>query len=156
LRHRPDAGRPLDDSKAMLVSSSSNGDIYLIWKSRRYWIRDRDVVLSALFWSAQPRMVVATAMLNSLPSGADLAHIPLPGVLGQAAYGHKVGQVFQIDNEAGARTYAVALPTGLAEINQVQADLIIGDPEVQAAVKQKEPITMRHGQYTAEPKAKDS
>src|SRR6266498_1914986 len=77
IQRRVDAGRSLDDSKALLVSAPG-GEVYLLWRSHRYRIRDRDVVLPALAWNAQARTPVATAMLNTLALGADIARVQLP------------------------------------------------------------------------------
>jgi type VII secretion protein EccB len=153
IERRPDAGKALNDSEATLVSAPG-GDIFLIWKNRRYRIRDRDVVLPALAWNAQSRPAVAAAFLNSLPTGADIARIQLPanrGTPSTATKGGKVGQVFRIENEAGARIYAVSLPTGLADITQLQADLLLGDPETAPVLGQREAIPMGQAVYTATP-----
>jgi type VII secretion protein EccB len=155
IQRRTDAGRALDDGKALLVSAPG-GDIYLIWKSRRYRIRDRDVVLPALAWNAQGRAPVATAMLNALPAGADIARVQLPASRGErslATKTAKVGQVFRIETLGGAKLFAVALPAGLAEISQVQADLLLGDPDTAPVLGQREAITLGQAEYTAAPKA---
>src|SRR6266511_3795263 len=120
IQRRVDAGRSLDDSKALLVSAPG-GEVYLLWRSHRYRIRDRDVVLPALAWNAQARTPVATAMLNTLALGADIAR--------------------------------VALPAGLAEISQVQADLLLGDPDTAPVLGQREAIPLGQAEYTAAPKA---
>lgn len=156
IERRPDAGRPLDDGKALLVSPSpSGGEVYLIWKSRRFRIRDKDVVLPALAWNALARTSVADAFVNSLPSGADIARIQLPANRGDkstATPGGKVGQIFRIDTEGGARLYAVSLPTGFAEITRLQADLLLGDPDTHNLVDQREAIPLPQSVYFAAPK----
>src|SRR6266508_1481010 len=129
IQRRVDAGRSLDDSKALLVSAPG-GEVYLLWRSHRYRIRDRDVVLPALAWNAQARTPVATAMLNTLALGADIARVQLP-----AARGEK------------------SLATKSAKVGQVQADLLLGDPDTAPVLGQREAIPLGQAEYTAAPKA---
>jgi type VII secretion protein EccB len=155
IQRRVDAGRSLDDGKALLVSAPG-GEVYLLWRSHRYRIRDRDVVLPALAWNAQARTPVATAMLNALAPGADIARVQLPAARGEkslATKNAKVGQVFRIETLGGAKLFAVALPAGLAEISQVQADLLLGDPDTAPVLGQREAIPLGQAEYTAAPKA---
>jgi type VII secretion protein EccB len=156
VQRRPEAGRALDDGKALLVSAP-DGEVYLIWKSHSYHIHDREVVLPALAWNAQNRAPVATALLNTLQAGADIARVQLPAPRGEkslATRTAKVGQVYRIETLGGARLFAVALPAGLAEITQVLADLLLGDPDTAPVLGQREAIPLGQAEYTAAPKAR--
>src|SRR6266511_323723 len=118
IQRRVDAGRSLDDSKALLVSAPG-GEVYLLWRSHRYRIRDRDVVLPALAWNAQARTPVATAMLNTLALGADIARVQLPAARGEKSLATKSAMLGQREaiplgqaEYTAAPKATLALPTG--------------------------------------------
>ncbi|MGE5828877.1 MAG: type VII secretion protein EccB [Micromonosporaceae bacterium] len=122
--------RPAGDiaGRGLLVVDAA-GDPHLIWNDHRYAIRDATVVLTALGWTSQRSTPVADAVLNAIPAGPDLARVAVPGRGGPSTVpGGRVGQVFVVQNQSGARQYAVALADGLASITQVQADLLLADP----------------------------
>jgi type VII secretion protein EccB len=154
LQSRRDVGRPLDESSGMLVSAPGD-EIYLIWRNQRYQIRDRDVVLAALGGSRQPRVPISAALRNTLTTGADISRIHLPATRGSpstATKNGRVGQVFVIVNEGKAVQYAVALPAGLAPITQLQADILLGDPDSASLVNQTVAISMPPAEYNTIPK----
>jgi type VII secretion protein EccB len=107
-----------------------DGSLHLIWQHRRYPIRDRDTVLTALGWITQRPVPLAPALLNALPVGADLARIPIPEQGKQSAKvpGAKIGDVFVVDSQGGGRQYLVAKRDGLAGITELQANLLVSAP----------------------------
>ncbi|MGY0231282.1 type VII secretion protein EccB [Longispora urticae] len=116
------AGRPLADG-ALFVRG------YLIWHGHRYAVRDPRIVLPALGFNDAP-VEAAPAWLNALPAGQDLARIAVPGRGGASKAGNlKVGQVAVVETQGGGKQYHVAVADGLAAITQVQADILLGDPE---------------------------
>jgi type VII secretion protein EccB len=112
-----------------LLAADAAGDLHLIWNDHRYAIRDAAVVLTALGWTGRRPTPVADSVLNAVAVGPDLARVPVPGRGRPSAVpGARVGQVFVVQSQSGARQYALALTDGLAGITQVQADLLLADP----------------------------
>lgn len=120
-------GTALDDQG--VLARHPDGGLHLIWHNRRYLIRDRDLVLTALGWTGERPVTVAPALLNALPAGADLARIIIPneGEKSEKVRDAKIGQVFVVESQGGGRQYAVAKRDGLAAITQVQADLLLSE-----------------------------
>lgn len=138
----PSGGRALGDDG--VLARHPDGSLHLIWHNRRYLLRDRDLVLTALTWTSQRPVPVAPALLNALPAGADLARIPVPGQ-GEpslAVPDARIGDVFVVESQGGGRQYAVAQRDGLAGITQVQADLLIT-----AQGRQSKPTPMSQGRF---------
>jgi type VII secretion protein EccB len=123
----PSAAPELLAERALLAVDPA-GDLHLIWHKRRYVIRDEGVVLAAFTWTRQAAIRVAPAVLTAVPAGPDLARLSIPKGKKSTLDGYRVGQVFVVENQGGARQYAVAMPQGLADITQVQADLLLADP----------------------------
>ncbi|GIG58834.1 type VII secretion protein EccB [Longispora fulva] len=118
----PPPGHPLGDN-AIVVRG------YLIWHGHRYAVRDPRLVLPALGFNDAP-VEAAPAWLNALPAGQDLARITIPGRGGPSKAGNlRTGQVAVVETQGGGRQYHVAVADGLAAVTQVQADLLLGDPE---------------------------
>lgn len=122
-------GRELAGDEGMLALHP-DGRLYLLWNERKYLVRDRDLVVNALTWRGVRQVPVAPALLNGLPSGPDLARIPIPeagepfGELPDA----KIGDVFAVKGLGGSDVqYAVAKRDGLYNITELQANLLITD-----------------------------
>ncbi|MFD0740892.1 type VII secretion protein EccB [Phytohabitans flavus] len=141
-----DGGVPLAE-RGLLVRAGR--DLHLVWHQRSYLLRDRELVLSALGWTAERPTTVAPALLAALTEGPDLARIPIAGagVDAPAVPGAEVGEVFVIESQDGGRQYAVALADGLAPITQLQADLLLTD------LDQHEPVELSQGEYADLPRA---
>jgi len=142
----PRGGRPLGE-EAMILQHPDGG-VHLLWHSRRYLIRDTQVVLSVLGATSRPKVAASLALLNSLPAGADLAPMTIPGrgEIFDPLPETKVGQVFVVKSQGGGEQYAVAMRNGLASISLLQANLLLSDPETTAAVGQDSPTQL--GQAT--------
>lgn len=138
-------GVPLADQA--VLGRHADGSLHLIWQGRRHSVRDRGVVLSALGWSTERPLPVASALLAVLPVGADLARVPVPdaGERSDAVPDADIGEVFVVGSQSGRRQYAVALRDGLAGITQVQADLLLTD------LDQVEPTPLSQGRFAAIP-----
>ncbi|GAA4438317.1 type VII secretion protein EccB [Phytohabitans houttuyneae] len=120
----------------------AGGELHLVLHQRRHLLRDRDLVLSALGWTAERPTEVAPALLAALPRGPALARVPIEGVGGATAVPDAVvGDVFVTESQGGGRQYAVALPRGLAPVTQLQADLLLTD------LDQREPVRLGQGEY---------
>lgn len=145
----PGAGHSTLADRAVLAVDQAN-DLHLIWHGRRYPIRDRALVLAAFGWTSQPPTKIATALLNVLAPGSDLVAVSIPGRGEPSAVADaRVGQVFVVQTQAGAKEYAVALADGLAAITQVQADLILSDP---AHAGTDAPVELSQAAFGAAPK----
>lgn len=112
------------DADGLLVADPS-GKAYLIWQNRRLAVRD-DLVLAAL-WGGEKPVPVAAALLNAVTPGPDLKRIALDTGGRSGVDNAANGQVFVHEGEGSGKKYAVALPGGLADITQVQADLLLAD-----------------------------
>ena len=112
-----------------VLARHPDGNLHLIWHNRRYLLRDRDTVITALTWSSERPVPVAPALLNALPAGADLAEISIAdeGKPSSAVDGARIGEVFVVEREGGGRQYAVAKRDGLANITELQANLLLTD-----------------------------
>ncbi|WP_229402092.1 type VII secretion protein EccB [Micromonospora okii] len=134
-----------------LLLRHPDGSLHLVWHARRYLLRDSVRVLAALAATPQRAVPVAPALIDSIPAGADLAPLELPG-LGQPAPGVPgavVGDVFLIRNTGGGRQYAVALAAGLAGITELQASLLL------ARTGQGEPVALPLGRFATLPTLPD-
>ncbi|WP_018352245.1 type VII secretion protein EccB [Longispora albida] len=141
--------KPLADNA--LIAKSASGVTYLVWHGHRYAIRDAQLILPALGFSEAPAGL-APAWLNALPSGADLARIAVPARGTPSKLPNvRTGQVVLIETQGGERQYHVALADGLAAITQVQADILLGDPETPAA--QQGALRMSPAEYATSPRA---
>jgi hypothetical protein len=85
--------------------------------------------LAALGWRGEPATAVSAALLNAIPPGADIAAPAIASAGGPSTVaGHRVGEVFVVHTQGGARQYGVVLADGVAEMTQVQADLLLARP----------------------------
>lgn len=132
-------GAPLAE-RGLLVRAGR--DLHLVWQQRRHLLRDRDLVLSALGWTAERPTTVAPGLLAALPEGPDLARVAIEDAGGATTVPDaEVGDVFLTESQGGGRQYAVALAGGLAPITQLQADLLLTD------LGQREPARLAQGEF---------
>ncbi|MBO0871563.1 MAG: type VII secretion protein EccB, partial [Micromonosporaceae bacterium] len=145
----PAGGRPLGD--AALLATGPDGPAYLIWHRRRYPAPDLALVRRAFGWTDQP-VTVATAFADALEQGPDLAPPKIPGFGERTGVGQRpVGSVVVVDTQGGARQYAVVLAAGLAPITQVQADLLLSDPDYVRRLGRNTAEQFTQGQYALVP-----
>jgi type VII secretion protein EccB len=127
----PPGGRVLGDQAVVL--STSDGTRYLLWNWHKHRIRHADAVLRALVWNSKPPVPVGPAFLNALPAGGDLDVPAVPGVRGAVAKrpaGAKVGQVYQVERGGGGKyDFFAVTPDGLASVTQLQATLLLAQPD---------------------------
>jgi len=149
---RPPGGH---DAEALLVRV--DGDILLVWRGGRFTVREPAVTLAALGWASERPLPVAAAFVNALPAGPDLGRIAVPG-RGRPSgkvRDARIGQVFVVETQAGERAYHTALADGLASVTQLQADLLLGDPETAALIGQKEATRLSQGDFALAPRVAD-
>ncbi|SCL72201.1 type VII secretion protein EccB [Micromonospora citrea] len=142
-------GRALGEDALLL--RDPDGGLHLVWHQRRHLLRDPNRVLAALAATRARAVPVAPALLNSLPAGADLAPLALPGEGEPSARVDRarIGDVYLVRNSGGGRQYAVALRDGLAGITELQAGLLLA----RTGQGEPEPITL--GRFAALPKLPD-
>jgi type VII secretion protein EccB len=125
----PRGGTALGDNAVLM--QDVEGRLHLFWRNRRHVIRESRVVLAVLGATSAPRVRAAPGLINSVPAGADLGPMEIPGLgedfapIAEA----KVGQVFVIKSQGGGEQYAVAMRGGLAGITPLQANLLLSDQE---------------------------
>jgi type VII secretion protein EccB len=133
-----------------LLARGGVGDAWLIWHGHRH--RLSDFALGALAWRGQPTAQVAPALLNALPEGPPLTAPAVPGLGGPSrASFARVGQVLVVRPQGGAPQYVVAVPDGLAAISQVQANLLLAEPEIAAVQRRSGAIELPTNTYTSAP-----
>lgn len=139
-------------AEALLVATG-DGQQYLIYNNHRFRIPQPQVALTAFSWSGRQPAQVATALVNALPAGADVRPLAIAG-RGQPAAaprGAKVGQLYTTATPGGGHEYAVSLPDGVLDISQVQANLLLADP--QAAGGGQRAVEVNNGEYSALPRS---
>jgi type VII secretion protein EccB len=152
----PTGGAALADQG--LLVRHPDGDVHLLWNRRRHLVRDDQIVLSALGWASQPAVPAAPALINSMPAGADLGLIDIPGrgETFEPVSGTEVGEVFVVRGQGGgADQYAVAVRGGLAAITEVQVRLLLADPATRERIGQSEPTPLPLSDFVALPKVED-
>jgi type VII secretion protein EccB len=141
-------------SKAIYAKDPAGG-LHLIVNDHRYPVRatDVDTVVTALNLAGKNPVAVAPAVLNSIAVGRDLSRISLPwGNKSTVEGSSQVGRVYYTQTQNGGRQYGVAMPDGLAPITQLQADLILADPNAaQAGIG--EATKLDPSVFSAEPRA---
>lgn len=130
------AGHTVGRTEALFVRVA--GEEYMIYNSRKHHVPagDQRVVHDALVVRPDQIGQAATAFLNSLPSGTDLAQPPIRGHGRSAVPGFKTGDVATVPTPAAGTGNYVALADGLALITQLQANLLASG---HATVRQESP-----------------
>ncbi len=147
-----EGGTPLT-GQGLLVTDP-DGALHLLWDGRRYRVRDPEVVVPALGWTGWDPVPVAPALPAALPAGPDLARIPVPGLGGPSAAVPEapVGQVVVTTGQATGPQYALVLDQGLVPLSPLQADLLLSDPTVVAAVGRAGPLPVPQARFAALPR----
>jgi type VII secretion protein EccB len=113
------AGADLGD-RGLLVKDALLGMNYLVWHGRKHLMQDSRTTVPALFGAVSPTSV-GTAWLNALPSGLDIAAVPVTG-RGEPSAGvpdRRNGDVLSVQTASGDQYYVV-LDDGLAPITALQ------------------------------------
>ncbi|MGI5237750.1 type VII secretion protein EccB [Dactylosporangium sp. CA-139066] len=122
------AGRAAAGTKALpaddgILATDSSGALALIWHGYRY--RMDKSVLASLF-AAAPSTPVGSALLESLPSGADIKDIQVPnaGAKSTAIPAHNNGEVL-VAQTGGGPLYYLVFDDGLAQLTELQKDIAV-------------------------------
>jgi ESX secretion system ATPase EccB len=126
------AGQGISE-QALLVSHPDHS-VYFVWRNRRFLIRQPQLVLNALALGQAQVVAAGAAWINGIPQGGDIGVIDIPGRGTPGSLRDTlVGQVVMAQSQGGERQYHVVLADGIADITQVQADIILNDPATAAA-----------------------
>jgi type VII secretion protein EccB len=119
-------GRPLRNSA--LVVQALNQD-WVIWNGQRMAVQKAGIV--ALAADRLPAVPVPSVWLNGIPQGPPFAAPTIAGagatVTGPTGAPAQIGQVYPV-NAASGTQYYVMLRNGLAQISQMQAQLLFTEP----------------------------
>ena len=106
--------------RGLLVKDAALGMNYLVWHGQKHLVQDSRSTVPALFGAATATPV-GTAWLNALPSGVDIAAVPVDrrGDASGAVPGRRNGEVLVAQTGSGDQFYLV-LDDGLAPITALQ------------------------------------
>jgi type VII secretion protein EccB len=137
----PSGGRRLDDA-GLLVREATTEATFLIWHGRRHRVEESRTVVPALFGAVAADAPIGTSWLITLPSGQDIAPIPLSdrGRPSSAAPGRKIGDVLVVSTGSGPQHYLV-LDDGLAPITDLQKAILAATSLVQPRQVQLSEVT---------------
>ncbi|WP_421107493.1 type VII secretion protein EccB [Streptomyces sp. NEAU-S77] len=125
-------GTGLGNSEGLLVTGPDKAD-YLVWQGSKLRMDTTGRAREALGYASRTSVKVSAALLNSLPTGPDLAapDIPLRGGQGPSLGGGRtrIGQVFQVSAPGGDARYYVLRKEGLTPVNATVAALLMGNPQ---------------------------
>ncbi|MFI7596543.1 type VII secretion protein EccB [Actinoplanes sp. NPDC049681] len=132
----PRADTPPDQLRGLLVTDRA-GRTFLVYNNKRFLIPAARVQQTRTFfrWN-QAALPVATAWINAVPIGPDLKP-PLIADFGSrsaAVANFQVGQVLRIHSDGStADQWGVVLSDGVADLTEVQANLMQADPDAYTA-----------------------
>lgn len=117
-----------------LVRDVTLGTLHLIWNGHQYPINNELVVLEALILQSTPVIEVGTAWLNALPIGRPLEPNPVAqgGSASIAITDGVVGQIRYVEAGGNKQYYQVDVAQ-IREITEVQARILLADPETRIA-----------------------
>lgn len=146
----PGAGASAD----AVLAAAADGRVHLLYANRRFLVPQPRPVLAAFGWSDRQPVRLAPAVLNAVPAGGDL-RAPAIARLGEpsAALPVKIGQLYRAPARSGGFQSAIALADGVADLTEVQAQLVGADPTIAARVGQQ-PITLGIAQYGDLPRSR--
>ncbi|MBN1173015.1 MAG: type VII secretion protein EccB [Micromonosporaceae bacterium] len=134
-----EGGRDLagGESPEAILVATPDGARYAIIGNRRHLVRDPEIILPGLVWTAEP-IPVDPAFISALPAGADLVRFALRivgfGTPAARPAGGKIGQVYLVKRVGGGQDYFVALADGLAALTPLQAQILLADPMTSARI----------------------
>jgi type VII secretion protein EccB len=119
---------------AAVAVAGPDGTSYLVWRDRRWRVRDRSGLVAFGFAGVRP-LPVTTRWLDALPPGAEVRapHVAQRGQPGLPVDGHptRVGQVFAVRTNDGTDFYLL-LADGLVPLSPAATALVLADPDSRA------------------------
>jgi ESX secretion system ATPase EccB len=121
-------GQQIGEGQAALVQTASQGSgpqAWLIWRNKRMQVPS--YALATLNATPAP---VSPAWINAIPLGPAFAAPNIPG-LGKEVNGPqlsgRVGELYKLETASGTGYY-VLLEDGLAQVTQIQKELLLANP----------------------------
>jgi type VII secretion protein EccB len=100
-------GRPLGDRA--VLATGADGATYLLFRGHKHLIREAASVLIQLSWNTKPKVRIASALVNALPTGVDLRRPTLD----------RLARFYRVEN-----SYFVAMAGGFAALTPFQYQLM--------------------------------
>jgi type VII secretion protein EccB len=146
---------PKEGSPDGLLISTSDTQQFLVYNNYRHRIRQPQTALTAFGWSGRQPIRVAPALANALPAGVEVRPLSIAnrGQQSGTLRAAKIGQIYTAAAQGGRHEYAVAAADGVVDISEVEANLLLADPQTAAAVGQQT-ISVNTAQYSALPRSK--
>ncbi|MDG4765074.1 type VII secretion protein EccB [Solwaraspora sp. WMMD406] len=130
----PDTTEVADDSA--VLARAPDDSWYVIWRGTRLKVT-RPWIPTALGLDPATALPVAASWLNAVPAGPDLAPPAVPGRggAGRQLDGDqtRIGQLFAVRDVAGDQTYYLLRADGLVQLSDLDAALVLADPDTAAA-----------------------
>jgi type VII secretion protein EccB len=123
-----------------LMVSDPVGTVYLIYGNRRFRIPPDKVqpTKTALGWNDQRPIPVSAAFINAVPGGRDLVPPTIYGWGGPSTAtvpNATIGMMLHTFIDDGNRqVWAIVMDDGVADLTEVQAKQLMGDPETRGRV----------------------
>jgi len=132
---RPPAGGRDPGDAALLARDPKNDRLYLVWHDHRYEIRSEKIVLGGLVLNSEPQAMAGGAWLNALPAGQpiDTRKVEDRGTPSQAFDSAVVGRIYVVKPPSGTSQYYLAERKKLAPLTQLQAEILLADPDTREA-----------------------
>jgi type VII secretion protein EccB len=113
--------REVGPDNGVLATDSANGSLWLLYRGHRYQV---DKSIRVYLFADNAPVQVGTALLDTLPAGADISDITVPGAghASAAVPAYKNGQVLVAQTGSGPLYYLV-FDDGLADISELQKDI---------------------------------
>jgi type VII secretion protein EccB len=145
-------GQPLKDDQAILVQADKQP--WVIWRNKRMRVSP-DEVPALTSTASVPE--VAGKWLNALTAGSDFKGPIVPGLGGRTSGPDgqgRIGQIFTVANVTGSSSASyVLMADGLAQISDIEAQLMKADPATRAALgAAANPTTLAPDAYGRAPK----
>ena len=121
---RPATAHPLAPGEALIVRTGETE--YMIWNAHKFRIPadDQRIVHDAIGVHEDQPVPAATALLNVIAPGVDLGRVRVPGTGPSKVAGMAVGDRASVSTPGVGVQNFVALADGLAQISQLQANLM--------------------------------
>lgn len=133
----PTGGRTLGADEAVIARQTDNGALHLIWRNRRFHIRESSV-LEALGWRQEPQIAVGAAWLNAIPAGQPIEPLAVSGRGRTFAKltelpDVRVGQVLVVQAAGDAKQFYLVNADRLQPITEVEAEVLLASSATKAA-----------------------
>jgi type VII secretion protein EccB len=125
------SGRQLGDDDGLLVRDPASNSIHLVWKGRRFEVREPDKTVVSLFGAQTAPTLAAAGWITGLPMGTPIAPLQVADRGQQSnVTGRKVGDLIVAQTGTEQQFYIV-MKDGLAAITELQKAIYAGQTNTQ-------------------------